>query len=475
MTIHNNNTTTSAKCDYTVAIIDSDINLNNRLTDALSTFGCTVLQAFSSDDIPNAISQNPNFIIIDPIYESCNEFILRDYLANPDAAGVIVYASNTDPQRREYLFESGILEYFSKDEPMDTVADEFVRLFETIRHNHAYHVTMIGGTDFSQRKFKQLVLHRNYQLCILDACSQLMEKWNEHAHELPDLLVLDFTSPQHIQEALTLINFVRVVKLSEIPIVLLLNETEAHFSAKFYRIGVNSILVRPYAYEKLLSKLTHHLDYQISKKWLHHEQSLSNQLKAMIDSSSIVSKADPRGVITYVNDSFCEITGYTRDELIGQPHNIIRHPETYPLFFEQLWETIQAKKTFRGIIRNRRKDGSSYYVDSTISPIIDDNDQIIEYISIRHDITPLIERQQEIEEQRRRIQNVLDAQTSLICMVDKIKGVVQSNRGFMEFLGISSLDPKKCGFTNLSDLFLDADDLFHMQEGERIVCLDRLY
>ncbi len=474
MTIENANSI-SAKRDYKVAVIDLETNLNNRLSDALSTFGYTVIQAFSSDDIAHVISQNPEFIIIDPICESCNEFILRDYLINPDAAGVIVYTSDTDPQRREHLFESGILEYFSKDEPIETIADEFIRLFETIRHNNAYHVTMIGGTDFTQQKFKQLVLHRNYQLCFLESCSRLMEKWNEHAHELPDLLVLDFTNAQHTQEAFALINFVRVVKLSEIPIILLLNEAETNFSSKFYRIGVNSILIRPYAYEKLLSKLTHHLDYQISKKWLHHEQSLSNQLKAMIDSSSIVSKADPKGIISYVNDSFCEITGYTREELIGQPHNIIRHPETYPLFFEQMWETIKAKKTFRGIIKNQRKDGSSYYVDSTISPIINDNDEIIEYISIRHDITPLIERQQEIEEQRRRIQNVLDAQTSLICMVDKTKGVLQSNRGFMDFLGISSLDPKKCGFTNLSDLFLDAEDLFHMQEGERIVCLDRLY
>lgn len=465
----------SFKCDYTVGLIDSDEALNNNIASKLRTFGCTVFQAFSSEEIPLVLSKNPDFIIIDPVYESCDEFKLRDYLMDPKAAGVIVFASDTNFQRREYLFESGILELFSKDEPLDTLAEEFVRLFETVKNNHSYHVTMIGGTDFSQQKFKQLVIHRNYQLCFLEMCSQLMEKWNQPTHELPDLLLLDFTSLQPIQEALDLINFVRTLKLSEIPIIFLLNESNANFSSKFYRIGVNSILVRPYSYEKLLSKITHHLDYQISKKRLKHEQSLSNQLKEMIDSSSIVSKADPKGIITYVNDSFCEITGYSREELIGQPHNIIRHPETYPLFFEQLWETIQSKKIFRGVIKNRRKDGSSYYVDSTISAVIDDNDQIIEYISIRHDITPFIKRQHEIEDQHRRIQNVLDAQTSLIFMVDRARGVVQSNRGFMEFLGIKNLDPKTRGFTNLSDLFLDADDLYHIENGERIICLDRLY
>ena len=211
----------------------------------------------------------------------------------------------------------------------------------------------------------------------------------------------------------------------------------------FIEQGANSILVRPYSYEKLLSKITHHLDYQISKKWLKHEQSLSSQLKSMIDSSSIVSKADPAESSPTSMIRFVTITGYTRDELIGQPHNIIRHPENYPLFFEQMWHTIQDRKIFRGIIKNRRKDGSSYYVDSTISAVIDDNDEIMEYISIRHDITPLIEKQHEIEEQRRRIQNVLDAQTSLICMVDKAReGLSSPIADFWSFWGLRASIPK---------------------------------
>lgn len=465
----------SFNCNYTVALIDSDEALNNYIASKLRAFGCTVLQAFSSDEISDVFSRHLDFILIDPVYESCNESKLNEYLKSPDSAGVIIYTSDNSPQRREYLFESGVLEYLFKHEPLEDIAEELIRLFEAIRNNANYHVTMIGGNNFTQQKFNQLVSHRGYRLCFLESCSALMEKWDDHSHELPDLLVLDFTNPQYIDQAFAMIRSIRITKLSEVPMILLLNEAQTHYSSKFYRMGINSILIRPYSYEKLLSKITHHLDYQINKQILHQEQSLSTQLKAMIDKSSIVSKADLAGIITYVNDAFCEITGYTREELIGKPHNIVRHPENAPLFFEQMWETIQSKKIFRGIIKNRRKDGSSYYVDSTISAIMDNNDKVIEYISIRHDITSLIEKQHEIEEQRRRIQNVLDAQKSLICMVDKSKGVIQSNSSFMEFLGIKSLDPKECGFVNLSDLFLDADDLFYIHNNERLVCLERLY
>ncbi len=475
MNIINNFTAPLKKRDYTVALIDTDDRLNHAIADKLRSMGCTVLQAFTSEEIPSILSQHPDFIVIDPVFDVCDEHKLREYLYQMDTAGIVIISSDTNPQRREYLFESGILEYISKDEPLEEVAEELIGLFETIQNNASYHVTMIGGCESSQEKFKQWVSHRKYQLCFLKQCSQLIEKWNDQTHELPDLLILDLTSRGNVKEAIKLVHFIRVHKLSEIPIILLLDESESILSSKLYRAGVSSILTTPYAYEKLLAKITHHLDYQISKKWLKNEQSLSSQLKTMIDSSAIVSKTDPKGIITYVNDQFCQITGYSRQELIGKPHNIIRDPGNSPLFFEQLWHTIQSGRVFHGIIKNKRKDGSNYYVDSTISAIIDDNDTIMEYISIRHDVTPLIEKQQQIEEQRRQIKNVLDAQTSLVCMVDKSKGILQSNRGFMDFLGITSLDPNVCGFSSLSELFLDVYDTFQVQNGARIVCLDRLY
>lgn len=103
---------------------------------------------------------------------------------------------------------------------------------------------------------------------------------------------------------------------------------------------------------------------------------LLEEYKKALDESSIVSKADLNGIITYVNDKFCQISGYSKEELIGKNHNIIRHPDTKKDFFTQLWNTINQKKIFNGIIKNRKKNGKSYYVDSTIIPILDTNNNI---------------------------------------------------------------------------------------------------
>lgn len=126
---------------------------------------------------------------------------------------------------------------------------------------------------------------------------------------------------------------------------------------------------------------------------------LLEEYKKALDESSIVSKTDLNGIITYVNDKFCEISGYKKEELIGKNHNIIRHPDTKKDFFTQLWNTISQKKIFNEIIKNRKKNGQSYYVDSTIIPILDKNSDIVEYMAIRNDVSSLFEKDELIYEQ----------------------------------------------------------------------------
>ncbi len=125
---------------------------------------------------------------------------------------------------------------------------------------------------------------------------------------------------------------------------------------------------------------------------------LLNEYKKAVDVSNIVSKTDEKGIIIYVNDKFCEISGYKREELIGKPHNIVRHPDMPSEAFEELWESIKHKKVWNGIVKNLKKDGTYYFVDATIVPILDEHSNIVEYIGIRHDVSELILKTQEVED-----------------------------------------------------------------------------
>ena len=122
-----------------------------------------------------------------------------------------------------------------------------------------------------------------------------------------------------------------------------------------------------------------------------HNVNLLKQYQDIADKSSIISKTDASGKITYANDNFCKVSGYTKNELIGHNHNMIRHPDSKKDIFKEMWDTIKNKKQqWSGIIRNISKSGESYYVKSTISPILDSEGNIIEFIGLRDNISSIL-------------------------------------------------------------------------------------
>jgi len=165
--------------------------------------------------------------------------------------------------------------------------------------------------------------------------------------------------------------------------------------------------------------------------------------KTAIDRSSIVSKTDDKGIITYVNKMFCDVSGYTEKELMGRSHNIVRHPDMPKEVFKEMWETLHAKKIWKGTIKNRRKDGGSYIVNATILPILDKDNNVLEYVAVRHNITELEESKEEIKKQRTDLLTGLPNRNQLIHdLKTAIKPIIfylniDDFSGFNDFYGSS--------------------------------------
>ena len=110
--------------------------------------------------------------------------------------------------------------------------------------------------------------------------------------------------------------------------------------------------------------------------------------EVIFDGRSLISETDTKGVITFVNRKFVEMTGYSKQEAIGQPHSILRHPDMPKAAFEQMWKVIKEGKVWDGYVKNLRKDGKYYSVHVHIVPKKDENGSIIGYIASRKVTVP---------------------------------------------------------------------------------------
>lgn len=119
--------------------------------------------------------------------------------------------------------------------------------------------------------------------------------------------------------------------------------------------------------------------------------------EVLFDGRSLISETDTKGVITYVNRKFTEMTGYTAIEAVGQPHSILRHPDMPKAAFEQMWKIIESGKIWDGYVKNLRKDGKFYWVVVHIVPKLDEEGTVVGYIASRK--MPDRNRLQVIEEQ----------------------------------------------------------------------------
>ncbi|UCN00572.1 PAS domain S-box protein [Sulfurimonas sp. SWIR-19] len=130
------------------------------------------------------------------------------------------------------------------------------------------------------------------------------------------------------------------------------------------------------------------------------------QYKEAIEKSNIISKTDVNGIITFVNEEFCKISGYSKEELIGKNHNIVRHPDVATSVFKKLWEIIKAKKTYKATVKNRAKDGTTFYVNTTVIPILDKDNNIEEFVAIRYDVTKEVFYKKSLEQKEKELQEL---------------------------------------------------------------------
>ena len=173
------------------------------------------------------------------------------------------------------------------------------------------------------------------------------------------------------------------------------------------------------------------------------QKALSTSLefqKFALDQHAIVSMTDVRGDITYANDKFCEISKYSREELLGRNHRILKSGKHSDEIYKNMWQTVSSGRVWEGEICNRKKDGSFYWVHSTVVPFMNDQGKPWQYISIRTDITALKDAESRIEESRQFLLNVTNSMGEGVYAVDAAGNTTFFNREAQRLLGWSEAE-----------------------------------
>ena len=248
------------------------------------------------------------------------------------------------------------------------------------------------------------------------------------------------------------------------PIIISSAFNDTPYLMESIKLGIHYYLLKPIDLSELFPTLEQAAESVLNARRLQKSEKLLSQYKEAVDKNSIVSKADKNGIITYVNEAFCKISGYSEDELIGNSHNVVRHPDTKDEYFKELWSTILAKKEWRGTVKNRAKNGSFYYVDSTIIPVLNSDNEIEEFISIRQDVTQKELDKQQLEDKLHSSAQTLDEkiqfiyeyenalkQSTIFCRMTVDGNIFMASDAFRELLGLDEATILDSSYLSLVD------------------------
>ena len=297
---------------------------------------------------------------------------------------------------------AGGTHYFNKPVDMHRLA-ALLNIHTRGEHQAGYRVLLVDDDVGIAALYRPALEAAGIRLEVVSEPSEAVQAVSDFD---PELILMDVYMP-----GISGLELAAVIRQNDaheqIPIVFLSAETDLDRQLAAMNLGGDEFLIKPITPERLTAAVLPRVRrVRLMREALDKAQATLNELqqhKAALDEHAIVSIADIAGHILYANPKFCEISGYRLDELLGQNHRLINSGHHPKEFFADMWRTISLGQVWHGEICNRKKDGRLYWVESTIAPQLDVQGRPYQYISIRTDITSIMEADQRLRESETRL------------------------------------------------------------------------
>lgn len=304
----------------------------------------------------------------------------------------IVLTGTFNESLRKQILRKPIVDYIVKNSIEDIKTS--LNIAENLTYFDQKVVLLVDDSKLARMQLRQLFEVLSFYVVEAASGNEAIEK----IKEMPqiDVITIDYEMPgmdglQLIQKIRTMANLVQ-------PMIFAVSSSESELDkAKFLKNGANDYFIKPAHKEEFNHKLGNYLRIITQHEELLKSQRVVAEYNRALSVGSYVTKADMKGNITFVSDKFLELTGYSREELLGQPHNKFRHPNTPKTMFKELWRTILNKEIWSGVLKNSKKNGDVFYARTTIIPILNADEEIVEFVALRDDVSELIASQKKLQ------------------------------------------------------------------------------
>ncbi|MBD3669576.1 MAG: response regulator [Gammaproteobacteria bacterium] len=374
-----------------IYIADEDRHYTEQLSHLLSSTGLKN-QAFNTlYELEQRIRfQEPTLVILNSEFagDSFAGFEFISQLAeNSFIQTPTIFISENTSLEHKYRATS-IRSSFYLPKPIDiTDLIQSIDLVISRIYNDPYRIMIVDDDHDHAQYITTILNHQGFNALAVNDATQVLDKVSEFQ---PEVILMDLHMPGF--SGIELTAMLRLDPKQQFTSVLFLSiETDPNQQLEAINLGGDDFLTKPI--DPNLVSRTVEIRAQRARAFrkayfdLNHTINELEQFKISLDQHAIVSIADATGNITYVNKLFCDISGYSEEELLGQNHRILNSGYHDHQFFINMWQTIATGHTWQGVIKNHTKDGSEYWVESTITPILDDSGKPYQYVSIRTDIT----------------------------------------------------------------------------------------
>lgn len=339
--------------NFNILIIEDSSSMNKIIDNIFSNYGFKTFLSFTLKEARDIMNSNRiDYIILDINLPDGNGYELIKELSSSHSK-IIVLTSQTDSQLKEVSYQKGVIDFINKDKNFLYKISEMLNLIKQLERNKSKTILIVDDSFVVREQLKDIFINRNYN--ILEA------KNAKEASEIIslnkiDLMLLDLELEESNGYDFLIKNRALILDKLNIKVVIVTGNISSTLIRDAFRLGIKEIIKKPYVIEELILKT----DIFIGDKDVEDEMvcktQLLNQYKNAVDRSSIVSKTNEKGIITYVNEAFCVISGHTQEKLLGKSHNVVRHPDMDSSIFKEMWHTIKdLKNPWTGIVKNKKK------------------------------------------------------------------------------------------------------------------------